>query len=444
MPMLTTAMLRDNTRILVQSLPQAFQDAIVIVRNLGVRYIWIDCLCIIQDSSQDFQAEASQMHRVYGGSYCNISATGAATNRESLFYERDPSILWPKGVRVAWKWSITTRYSIFENFWEQAVTHAPVSHRGWIVQERYLAPRVIHFSRQQILFECTELRACEVFPARLPFAIEASARFKGGVMASRLVAEVSERKHRVLEAWTAILKSYSRCQLTQSSDKLIAIAGLATQAHEILQDEYLAGLWRSTLLRDLLWYALPDTSEGTSRAAVYRAPSWSWASIDGPLQFFEPRSQINACCTILDAFVTLRTELDFGEVSGGDLRLRGHINRIEADNGFQFSNQDDPAVKVNGIPVSDLTYSMDDLTGEKVTQAWCICVEHDVTDLTKRAGLILESVDGRKGVFARVGIFTLAGADNIKIFEATDALDPVSVPSESYDASTDQHIITII
>ena len=80
--MLTTAMLRDNTRILVQSLPQAFQDAIVIALKLGIRYIWIDCLCIIQDSSKDFQAEASQMHKVYGNSYCNISATGAATNRE--------------------------------------------------------------------------------------------------------------------------------------------------------------------------------------------------------------------------------------------------------------------------------------------------------------------------------------------------------------------------
>ena len=442
--MLTTAMLRDNTRILVQSLPQSFQDAIVIARQLGIRYIWIDCLCIIQDSPKDFQAEASQMHRVYGGSYCNISATGAATNRESLFYERDPSTLWPKEVRVAWKWSTTAQYSLFENFWERGVTDAPVSHRGWIVQERYLAPRVIHFERQQMFFECTELRACEVFPARLPFAIEASARFKGGIMASKIIPDASQRKYRALEAWTAILRSYSRAQLTQLSDKLIAIAGLATQVHEILQDEYLTGLWRSTLLTDLLWYALPDTSEGTSRAEVYRAPSWSWASVDGPLQFFEPRSQINACCTILDAFVTLQTELDFGEVSGKNLRLRGHINRIDADDGFQFSNQGDPTIKINGITVSDLIYSMDDLTGEKVTQAWCICLQHDMTEMTKRAGLILESVDAPKGIFARVGIFTLAGADNIKTFEATDALDPVSVPSESYLASTNQHIITII
>ena len=214
--------------------------------------------------------------------------------------------------------------------------------------------------------------------------------------------------------------------------------------HEVLQDEYLAGLWRSTLLTDLLWYALPDTSEGTSRAEVYRAPSWSWASVDGPLHFFEPRSQTNACCTILDAFVTLRTDFDFGEVSDGIVRLQGHMTSIEADDGFQFSNQGDPTVKLNGITVSDLIYSMDDLTGEKITQAWCICLQHDMTELTKRAGLILEAVDGAKGVFARVGIFTLAGADNIKIFETTDALDRVSVPSESYLASTNQHIITVI
>ena len=443
-PMLTTVMLKDKTCILVCTLPQSFQDAISIARKVGIQYVWIDCLCIVQDSAADFQYEASQMHKVFGNSYCNISATGAATNRQSLFCERDQNILWPKKVQVAWKWSTTTQYSLFKNFWELGVTNAPVSHRGWIVQERYLAPRVVHFGKEQIFFECTELRACEVFPARLPPAIETSARFKGGIMASKTLASAPERKRRALEAWTAILKSYSRSQLTRSSDKLIAIAGLANQVHEILKDDYLAGLWRSTLLTDLLWYALPDTSGSTSRPEAYRAPSWSWASVDGPLQFFEPQIQVNRCCTILDASVALRTSIDFGEVSAGNLRLQGHMARIEADEGLRFSNQSDPTVKINGFTVSDLIYAMDDLSSEEVTQAWCICLQHDLSEQTKRAGLVLKPVDGPRGVFARVGIFTLAGEANIRIFEATDALDPVSVPSESYHASTGKHTITVV
>jgi len=134
--------------------------AVEITRRLGVRYLWIDCLCIIQDDEQDWRREAASMGKVYKNSLLTISATAAEGNSQGCFARRDPSRVElsptkrldpnPSKLDPHPSSSPTSWAVIRSNFWMKGVDLAPVSRRGWILQERILSPRIVHFSKEQI------------------------------------------------------------------------------------------------------------------------------------------------------------------------------------------------------------------------------------------------------------------------------------------------------
>lgn len=83
-------LLRENLEkmksgIILSQLSKTFQDAIRVTRSLGVRYLWIDALCIIQDSEDDWQQESARMNQTYSASFCNIAATAAPDGSKGLF-----------------------------------------------------------------------------------------------------------------------------------------------------------------------------------------------------------------------------------------------------------------------------------------------------------------------------------------------------------------------
>lgn len=88
--------------------------------------------------------------------------------------------------------------------------------------------------------------------------------------------------------WHAVLEGYSRCSLTMEKDKLVAISGIAKTFQAKLKDDYIAGLWRRVLVTDMLWKVSSRGNEASGhharRPKEYRAPSWSWASVDGVIQ----------------------------------------------------------------------------------------------------------------------------------------------------------------
>ncbi|PMD41094.1 HET-domain-containing protein [Hyaloscypha variabilis F] len=145
------------------SLPQTFVDAIQITRKLGIRYLWIDSLCIIQDDEDDWTHEAALMDRVYMNGLLNISAAGAEESSQGCFFRRDPSrvdlmsITAPPGRQGSWRIARA-------NFWIQGVEWASLNKRGWVLQERVLSRRVLHFAKEQIFWECRQLRASESLP----------------------------------------------------------------------------------------------------------------------------------------------------------------------------------------------------------------------------------------------------------------------------------------
>lgn len=338
----------------VSILPNTYRDAIAVVRRLGVRYLWIDSLCIFQDSADDWRKEASMMKDVYQNSLCNIASTGASNTEESMFVERDPLMVQPCMMTTDWSVFASNKGIVVEQeFWEAGVSDAPLNRRGWVIQERLLAPRVLHFGKEQLFWECHEIDACETFPRGVPpmFSEYVTTRFKGldpDIDGERLRKQaerhVPDLDHdlRPYFVWHQILSAYRKCDLSNNEDKLIAISGIVKAMRKQLDgDEYLAGLWRRHLVPELLWYCL-DTRTGDrktipKRPLQYRAPSWSWASTDGGGLHKSP-THGDHLISILNAHVTPVTTDVTGQIKDGYIRLRGCLVQVLIGNDMIIVN----------------------------------------------------------------------------------------------------------
>jgi hypothetical protein len=160
-------------------LPKTFQDAISITRALGIQYLWIDSLCILQDSEDDGRRESAMMGDVYSNSFCNIAATKAKDGSVGCFGNRDvfeaiPLIIKPAVGSPALQSRLRDGgeypeyHFLSDDLVNQAITYSPLGCRVWFFQERLLSPRILHFSAHQMVFEYPKAVACERYPAGVP------------------------------------------------------------------------------------------------------------------------------------------------------------------------------------------------------------------------------------------------------------------------------------
>ena len=237
---------QSSPTIPINELPQTYKDAISVAKFLGIPYLWIDSLCIRQDSKEDWEKEAAVMNKVYENAFCNIAATASRDSHGGLFYERDPIMLEP--CQFVYKQQVFQLIS--GGHWGDGVDYAPLNKRGWVVQERWFSPRIIHFSREQLFWECNEMVASESFPDGLPIcgSLRFLEPFKGGQRDSILQERaslgmpVAIPEEEFSHIWRRLVRQYSNSTLTFKSDKLVAISGLASAIQGYTKDEYLAGL----------------------------------------------------------------------------------------------------------------------------------------------------------------------------------------------------------
>ncbi|MCJ1396086.1 hypothetical protein MMC18_008974 [Xylographa bjoerkii] len=306
-------------------LPLTFRHAIAAANWLGKRYLWIDSLCILQDSADDWRTEANTMRYVYKNAWGTIAATGASTSSEGCFYDRDPDLVHPFKINVAEASDLCRPFYCFPSeVWIDGVGKAPLNKRAWVQQERLLSRRVLHFGSQQLFRECHELEACESFPQGLP-----SKDMKQDLWTSFKSLHVFQNTDgRLYPQWERIARAYSRGGLTIGTDKVVALAGIAKEMQNLYDDEYLAGMWRRYLGEFLVWQVEDGRQANGSpsiRSPVYRAPSWSWLSVDGiidPGTAFGERVVIE----ILDVKVEM-SESDVGQIKSGYIRLRGALRK---------------------------------------------------------------------------------------------------------------------
>ncbi|KAK8232501.1 heterokaryon incompatibility protein-domain-containing protein, partial [Phyllosticta capitalensis] len=261
---------RHKEKIPWNSLPKTFQDAISFVRSLGESYIWIDSLCIVQDWPDDWNQEASKMADVFSNSYLTLAATKSTNSTESLFSKLDDKHK-PYPYKVKGNWRTHTLY--FRKPLDHlpidladAFQRAPLLLRAWVYQELVLSPRTLHFGDQELLWDCKEVATCQC-------GLEDRT---GRQMSDPLSDKLDSPPKSTL--WREVVSRYSNLKLTKESDRLPAIAGVAKQFQRVQGREgYLAGLWKESLLEDLLWikepYTMPDEP---ARRDTSVAPSWSW------------------------------------------------------------------------------------------------------------------------------------------------------------------------
>lgn len=201
------------------------------------------------------------MAEIYGNCWCNIAATaggGLSTRPAGMFSQRDPDRIKP--IQMFIPVLGDTEYTVFDDErWSDFVKKSPLNSRAWVCQERLLSPRILHFGVDEIFWECSLRRASETFPGGEP-AID----MIWSEANERLVRAIDEN-HKItsdpyagygnpLSAWLEVAQWFSNCDLTYTSDKLFAIAGLAQYFQSKLDGvDYLAGLWYKSLERQLLW-----------------------------------------------------------------------------------------------------------------------------------------------------------------------------------------------
>ncbi|RKK88459.1 hypothetical protein BFJ69_g314 [Fusarium oxysporum] len=152
----------------ISRLPKTFKEAITVARRLSIKYLWIDSLCIIQDSPEDWARESLQMHQVYANSACTISATASEGPDEGLFRSRIVQETLIGHIKVQFADGKPRRFDVWDQDHMQRLTQGPLTDRGWVFQERILSPRVLHFAKTQAVWECFEMHKSEMFPCWSP------------------------------------------------------------------------------------------------------------------------------------------------------------------------------------------------------------------------------------------------------------------------------------
>lgn len=260
----------------LEDLPKTFQQSCLVARALGIQYIWIDSVCIMQDSTEDWERNAALMWEVYAKAFCTLAATASESSHQGLFRDREPSTVSDLLVQVPKDHGQVDggSYCCFNHDeWLQSVDEAPLNKRAWVFQERLLSPRIIHFSEFSIFFECLEFKASERFPAGIP------PRYTTSSLRNLLPRQPEANAAGLLKLWESFVSTYTSLGITFESDKLAAISALARHTSENfpMAGQYLTGLWDYSLLGQLCWTA----SANPTRSDRYRAPSWSWASVNG-------------------------------------------------------------------------------------------------------------------------------------------------------------------
>lgn len=377
-----------------QALGRTFQDAITLTRHLGLKYIWIDSLCIVQDSVADWEVELARMGAVYRHATFTIAASRAADGTAGLFREVSQTpYIWRRNsydshhrgsnqeqhqqdveqspyvaVQHPDIWKPFPIYDASkEAFWMSLEpTHDVLDHkrrrppfdilglgmplftRAWFLQERLMSPRILHFGAMELYWECDRGMVCECLAhninrhdlvtrkqqttaCRLYSSLTRFSSTENKLEPLQTAIEDPTQTSKTastseLDTWQKLIEEYSRLLLTRETDRLPALSGIANT----LWKYYLAGIWTSHLPRCFYWTTDTTCNVFVRRPFEYRAPSFSWASIEGPINYYNwlskrdkaPPTQIgHVVATVVGKDSTAKGLDPSGQISRGYVTL---------------------------------------------------------------------------------------------------------------------------
>lgn len=344
----------------VDSLPATVQDAISVTRALLIPFLWVDSLCIIQDSAEDKAHEIANMNNVYKNAFVTFSASRAKTcddgflGIQEVTHERiSRSATIPIRCPNKQMGSAMLYPARFVEADERA-GKVPTDERAWTYQEFLLSPRVVSFYHDGLEFKCASglfsddgLKVEEI-ELRPPLMIRQTrldalfyrqeARSLLNRMFGRGSLSSSQRKH-LRQLWVEIVNEYAVAALTDPDDKLPALSAIASEFHRLWGGRYLAGLWDHQLINDLQWrVGIAVGGEPPTSRRVYQIPSWSWASADrvGFGLFFahdtDPTRKQSRRVRVLECQVNLVSNVaQFSHVNGGQLTIQAPLKALDVE-----------------------------------------------------------------------------------------------------------------
>ena len=278
-----------KTGIETASLSRTFRDAIAVSRRLGVQYLWIDALCIVQDDKQDMANEFPRMHIIYEGAALTISAMSARDGRRGCWIPRrrvfDVPLENGRSIRLAFHRSLELAGQHASFLSSQSDidldTQYPLATRKWTLQERLLSRRVLHFTAQDLVWECRHTARCDCGTVDILYPDHTHRN------TFEVLTDGDTDKFYIIFTWMELVLQFSFADLSKETDVFPALAGLASEFSDKSLGTYCAGLWEHSLPVALCWHTGQAWSEETTnvRPSEYVAPTWSWGSVQGTLYF---------------------------------------------------------------------------------------------------------------------------------------------------------------
>ncbi|KAI3324604.1 HET-domain-containing protein [Xylariaceae sp. AK1471] len=266
----------------IDVLPDTFKDAILVTREFGVQYLWIDSLCIVQGEGGDFDEEAKHMETVFSSAYCVIAATRAKGMSSGFIKSR------PERKVVKFERPGKTSFYVCETIdnFQRDVIEGSLNKRGWVLQERALARRTIYFAENQTYWECGFGVRCET----LTRMKNNQAALLGDPKFPKVATD--SPKGGQIRLYELLYKQYSRLQFTKAYDRPLAIAGLEQRLIRAFDTQGGYGVFTRYFGRSLLWQRDTTASQAMKpiqfpKTQQYQVPSWSWMAYEGAITFMD-------------------------------------------------------------------------------------------------------------------------------------------------------------
>ncbi|KAI8941329.1 hypothetical protein NX059_002556 [Plenodomus lindquistii] len=402
--------------IYFDDLPRTLQDAVMVARFFDMEFLWIDCLCIVQESRHDWEREALRMVDVYAHSYLGIVASRASHCNEGFLGSRDISQLQHCRFEDATGYLeiyLKQIKPLFEegNLFSEHPQHTlieplPLDQRAWALQEILLAPRQLSFSHDDTHWRC----ACMLRSEYSDFDKNLNKVQRPMFDIGRALTGMTLGNVELQRSWSVIVSRYSDCSLSLETDKLPALSGIVTKLQDLTGDVCFAGIWKRHFLYWLLWRR--SHGQTLKRPLSWRAPSWSFAAIDGPvtyLRLFEERVvvKVEYVSQLEDCQITPKGQNLLGELIAGFARINGPVTTIELQQSFLKACDFGWIYLMHGLttPVSiclDMEVFVCSEADEPVETSMALM-------LNKNSGLLIKEVEGDDNTFIRVGMFWMNG-----------------------------------
>lgn len=303
------------SKIPFNDLPKTIQDAVRICLALGIYYLWVDALCIVQDDENDWASECMRMGDIYSGAYVTLAAVQGHHSEAGLLRVKPFKVarikVWPPTGSPTKAFVYRQLQHRYPNrkLHKQHLEQRPLLTRGWVYQELLLSPRVLRFDADELSFECREGMMCE---CGLPPDVSSNYNFiktLGHDKATRSEMEsdpnslVCDTKQQfaarrkdfslvengilshpnAFRLWYGMVEQYSSMTLTKQSDRLPAFSAIASKFSRY-GGKYYAGVWQNDFISGLEWFRpwnpLRPATRGSDHltSVTESTPSWSWAS----------------------------------------------------------------------------------------------------------------------------------------------------------------------